>query len=145
MLLSSIRTAQEALADYHRRNGGVPQKPTKSVKKRKPAASLKEAGSIDESSPDPTTSRKRRRGSAESEIDDWTPKGLDWEPQIAEIKTVARDDDGKLLAYIRFKNGKNVKVRMDLVYKHCPRPMLKFYEEHLYVQDIAYCEQRTDH
>lgn len=56
----------------------------------------------------------------------------DWEPEIERIDTVDCDvDTKKLNAYIIFKNGKRTKVGMDMVYKHCPRAMLKFYEGHL--------------
>ena len=64
----------------------------------------------------------------------WTPTSKDWEPEIERVDTVDRDPSTKKLhAYIIFRNGKRIKVGMEMVYKHCPRAMLKFYEEHLSV------------
>ena len=64
----------------------------------------------------------------------WTPTSKDWEPEIERVDTVDRDPATKKLhAYIIFRNGKRIKVGMEMVYKHCPRAMLKFYEEHLSV------------
>jgi chromobox protein 1 len=47
------------------------------------------------------------------------------------VATVEKSESGQLMAYIEFRNGRKTKVSMDQVYRHCPRPMLKFYEEHL--------------
>lgn len=55
----------------------------------------------------------------------------DWEPQVVRVEAVERDDSGKLLAYILFKNGEQICVSMDKIHRHCSRPMLRFYEEHL--------------
>lgn len=64
----------------------------------------------------------------------WTPKKENWESEIASIDTVERDrDTGKLWAFIYFNNNKRSKVGMEMVYKHCPIAMLKFYEQHLLV------------
>ena len=80
-----------------------------------------------------STKKSKRHGSLE-ELSTWTPSGKNWEPEIERIDTVDRDPDTKKLnAYIIFRNGKRVKVGMEMVYKHCPRAMLKFYEEHLSV------------
>ncbi len=68
----------------------------------------------------------------------WTPKKENWESEIASIDTVERDrDTGKLWAFIYFNNNKRSKIGMELVYKHCPVAMLKFYERHLSVFSIA--------
>jgi len=61
----------------------------------------------------------------------WTPKKEDWEPLVEKIETVEKDTTGQLVAYVVFKNGKKTKVGMDKIYRHCPRPMLNFYENHL--------------
>ena len=67
----------------------------------------------------------------------WTPKTANWESEIASIDTVERDrETGKLWAYIFFTNNKRSKVGMEMVYKHCPLAMLKFYERHLSVSTI---------
>ena len=60
------------------------------------------------------------------------PKGIDWEDQIDKVETIERNEDtDKLMAFIRFKNGKRTKITMEMVYRHCPRPMLRFYEANL--------------
>jgi chromobox protein 1 len=62
----------------------------------------------------------------------WVPEEDDWEPYISKITAIEKDDKtGDLLASIQFKNGKTETVGMVNVYRHCPRPMLKFYEKHL--------------
>lgn len=47
------------------------------------------------------------------------------------VDTVEKNEAGQLVAYIKFKNGNKTKVTMDKVYQHCPKAMLKFYEDHL--------------
>jgi chromobox protein 1 len=82
----------------------------------------------------PTSTKKSKRNGSSEELSTWTPVSKDWEPEIEHVDTVDRDPDTKKLnAYIIFKNGKRIKVGMEMVYKHCPRAMLKFYEEHLSV------------
>jgi chromobox protein 1 len=61
----------------------------------------------------------------------WMPLKEDWEPQVVKVDAVERDESGKLLAYILFSNGEQTCVGMDKVHRHCPRSMLRFYEEHL--------------
>lgn len=63
--------------------------------------------------------------------DDWLPKEKLWDDHIDEIETIQRDENSTLTAFIRWKNGRRAKVGMDKVYKHCPVPMLRFYEDHL--------------
>ena len=83
--------------------------------------------------------KKLKEASYASEEDDdlreddegWLPKRASWDADIEEIETLARDELQNLTAMIKFKNGKRKKVAMNLVYKHCPIPMLKFYEAHL--------------
>jgi chromobox protein 1 len=78
--------------------------------------------------------KKSKRNTTSAELSRWTPHASNWEPEIERIDTVDREPDTKKLnAYIIFKNGKRVKVGMEMVYKHCPRAMLRFYEEHLSV------------
>lgn len=69
---------------------------------------------------------------ADEQSDTWYPSRDNWEEYIQSIETVERDRNHKMWAYIHFKNGKRAKIGMDMVYKHCPIPMLKFYEDHLY-------------
>lgn len=62
----------------------------------------------------------------------WVPKKENWDSEIASVDTVEQDQEtGKLWAFITFNNHKRSKVGMEKVYKHCPLPMLKFYEQHL--------------
>jgi chromobox protein 1 len=111
------------MEDYFKSIGGRPN--TETTKKRKPTSSI----------PDQQTSAKRpRRNGSPGGLSMWTPTSKDWEPEIERVDTVDRDPATKKLhAYIIFRNGKRIKVGMEMVYKHCPRAMLKFYEEHLSV------------
>ena len=61
----------------------------------------------------------------------YMPKTQIWDNEIHKIQTIQRNHVGKLTVYIHWKNGKNTKVGMDKVYRHCPIPMLRFYEQHL--------------
>jgi chromobox protein 1 len=79
-----------------------------------------------------TPAKKSKRNTTSEGLSKWTPHASNWEPEIERVDTIDRDSDTKKLnAYIIFKNGKRVKVGMEMVYKHCPRTMLRFYEEHL--------------
>jgi hypothetical protein len=55
----------------------------------------------------------------------------DRDRQIVNVEAVERDDSGQLLAYFLFENGKQMCVSMDKVHRHCPRSMLRLYEEGL--------------
>ncbi|KIX95695.1 uncharacterized protein Z520_08402 [Fonsecaea multimorphosa CBS 102226] len=126
--------ARQLLAAYHEKLGGAPVPPTKRTKSKQ---KLREQPSSEDLAPPPK--RRRRKGNddvsaspaEETELGTWLPNKEDWEGLVVKVETVERDETGQLLAYISFKNGKRSKVGMDMVYRHCPRPMLKFYEEHL--------------
>jgi chromobox protein 1 len=84
----------------------------------------------------PVSKRQKCDGAKDSnepeELGTWLPKGDHWEDQVNKVETIERSDEtGQLMVYVQFKNGKRSKMSTDMVYKHCPRPMLKFYEEHL--------------
>jgi chromobox protein 1 len=133
-----FRGASEVLEKYFEQIGGRPQPPGK-LGKRKSQSQLKG----DSGSPAAKKS-KRTNGNDEESMDDsiqktgtWTPKKENWETEIRAIDTVERDRlTGKLWAFILFNNNKRSKVGMELVYKHCPLAMLKFYERHLSVLPI---------
>lgn len=125
--------ASEILDSYFETIGGRPQAASK-LGKRKSASYLK--GPSD--SPAPKKS-KRINGNDDESMGDtdrktgtWVPDKKNWETEIASIDTVERDrDTGKLWAFILFNNDKRSKIGMEMVYKHCPLAMLKFYESHL--------------
>ncbi|KIW24423.1 uncharacterized protein PV07_10137 [Cladophialophora immunda] len=127
--------ARQTLAKYHKNLGGPPVPP---VKRTKSKQRLRGQASSEDL---PATKRRRRNNGDVSEspgdnppeetVGTWLPSREDWESLVVKVEMVERDDAGQLLAYIRFKNGKRSKVGMDMVYRHCPRPMLRFYEEHL--------------
>jgi chromobox protein 1 len=106
--------------------GGRPDIEAKTApKKRKSTTTLPDQ---------PISAKKSKRNGASEDLSTWTPIFKNWEPEIERVDTVDRDPDTKKLnAYIIFKNGKRIKVGMEMVYKHCPTAMLKFYEEHLSV------------
>ena len=115
--------AREALAAYHRSIGGAPVKPVTGAKKRKSTTSLKQNVS--------ERKRARRTTVEDEEFDSWLPKEQTWDRHIDAIETIQRDEFKRLLVFIRWNNGKRTKIGIDMVYKHCPLPMLKFYEGHL--------------
>jgi len=119
--------SRQILANYHKKVGGVPQPP---IKRGKSKQSLREAASSEDLR---TSKRQKRNGSKDSEeAGTWLPEGDQWEDQVNKVETIERSKEtNQLIAYIQFKNGKRSKISMDMVYQHCPRPMLRFYEEHL--------------
>ena len=125
----NLMGATQILAKYQHKIGGAPQP---SAKKSKSKQSLRAASSQEDS---PAPKRQKRKASEtedpEEKSGSWEPKKQDWEPYVTKVDTVERDESGKLMVYLEFKNGKHTKVSMDMIYKHCPRPMLRFYESHL--------------
>ena len=84
----------------------------------------------------PVPKRQKRKTSTPAsdpnvELGTWVPNKQDWEPLVSRIDTVERGDGDQLMAYVVFNNGRKTKVSMEQIYQHCPRPMLKFFEEHL--------------
>jgi chromobox protein 1 len=84
----------------------------------------------------PSSKRQKRNNgvsadTSEEEVGAWTPKGNNWENEVERVENIEKDDNGGLMVFLKFKNGRRTKVTRDMVYKHCPRPMLIFYEEHL--------------
>ena len=122
----NLDTAKDILARYHHKIGGKPEAP-QTLKKSKSKQSLKR-GTIEES----LAPKRRKADDAET----WRPKREDWEPDVDRIDTIERDENGQLLVFILFTNGRKIKVSMDQIYKHCPRPMLKFYESHLHFKSV---------
>ncbi|PIA14160.1 Swi6 protein, partial [Coemansia reversa NRRL 1564] len=55
----------------------------------------------------------------------------DWEPLVKEIETIDRVEDGTLIVFVQWKDGKTTEHPAKVVYKKCPQAMLKFYEERL--------------
>jgi Chromo shadow domain len=132
------RGASEVLDNYFEKIGGRPESTSK-LGKRKSTSNLKTT-----SSPPLPKKVKRTNGNDEDSMDEtrqktgtWMPKKENWESEIASIDTVERDrETGKLWAFIFFTNNRRSKVGMEMVYKHCPLAMLKFYERHLSVPSL---------
>ncbi|KAJ9498828.1 hypothetical protein H2202_005504 [Exophiala xenobiotica] len=122
--------ARKILANYHKAIGGAPG--ATSIKRSQSRQSLKAQSSADDT-PEPKRRKKNGESAAspETEAGTWTPKGDNWEAQVDKVETIERNQAGQLTAFVLFKNGKKSIVSMEKVYAHCPRPMLKFYEEHL--------------
>lgn len=128
MLLTNVLFSHSRLilAAYHKKVGGVPQQPMKRARSKQV---LRETTSSDDL---PGSKRQKRNGAKDpEEVGTWLPKGDQWEDQVEKVETIERNDAGTLMAYIQFKNGKRSKITMEMVYRYCPRPMLRFYEEHL--------------
>jgi chromobox protein 1 len=65
---------------------------------------------------------------------DWVPDKKDWEKELKAIDTIEREGkSGTLFVYLHWKNGRKSKVNIDQCYEKCPKAMLRFYEDHLYV------------
>ncbi|KAL4753885.1 hypothetical protein BDW72DRAFT_4167 [Aspergillus terricola var. indicus] len=138
----NLEGAQEILEEYFKLIGGRPEKPSK---KRKSAGRPPKAASVDK--PEPKRRRRSRaadteetntseeRGKAkESVAPDWVPKSKNWENEVKTVDTIVREDGG-LVAYLHWNNGKKSKVSIETCYDKCPRKMLKFYEQHLVFKD----------
>jgi chromobox protein 1 len=106
--------ARDILAAYHKRIGGDP------------TPSLKRSASQKDQTP------VKRTKQEEDTFGSWVPKTQDWEPSVNKVTHIEKDESsGRLVAFVDWKNGKKTKIDMDQIYQHCPRPMLKFYEQHL--------------
>ncbi|OAP65192.1 hypothetical protein AYL99_01164 [Fonsecaea erecta] len=123
-----IPHARQLLADYHEKIGGIP-KPR--IKKTRSRRALREEPSFE----DPQPKKRQRRGEDASTADDsedqWLPDTEDWEPLVAKVETIESDGKGQYNAYLKFTNGKRTKVSTKLIRRHCPRPLVDFYEGHL--------------
>lgn len=117
--------AKQLLAEYHHKIGGAPQPDDKVPKKRKSNPSHKNSNP-------PEPKRAKRVDSGDDDDEGWTPKGVDWDKFVTEVRTIEKDDGtGKLFAYIAWNSGKRSKIGLDMCYKKLPQSMLKFYEAHL--------------
>ncbi|EXJ61389.1 uncharacterized protein A1O5_11703 [Cladophialophora psammophila CBS 110553] len=126
-----IPHSRAVLKEYHKKIGGKPVPPPARIRSKQ---KLRETPSSEEH----RASKRRKRNkdvsaspAEETTEESWLPEGEDWEDQVASVEMVDQDDNGLLHAYIKFKNGRRTRVGMDKIYKHCPRPMLRFYEGHL--------------
>ncbi|XEV03810.1 hypothetical protein FSHL1_009097 [Fusarium sambucinum] len=61
----------------------------------------------------------------------WSPPAGSWEDEIESIELEEDENIGKIIVYLRWKNGKKTKHDTDVVYRKCPQKMLRFYERHL--------------
>lgn len=55
----------------------------------------------------------------------------DWEDVVDAVETVARTDQGRLVASVRFKDGAKFKFETPIVNRRCPQKMLALYESRL--------------
>ncbi|ETN39465.1 uncharacterized protein HMPREF1541_05689 [Cyphellophora europaea CBS 101466] len=119
--------AREILSKYHEKIGHDPSVPDKSLKKSKVTGDLKRTAS---DSPGPN--KRQRTSDGSDATGTWLPRESDWEKHVHAITHIEKDvNTGQLVVFINWQNGKKTKVSMNQVYAHCPRPMLKFYEQHL--------------
>lgn len=142
-----MNRSTELLAQYHHKIGGAPQPPTKGkdLKKKASKKSLRgESGaSATEESPAPPAKRQKRAQVDDSALsddldkdvlDNWLPKGNNWESQVSRIQTVERDEtSGDLFIFLEFTNGKKNRVKNGKIRAACPQKLLDFYEAHLSV------------
>lgn len=145
--LTHICRSTELLARYHHKIGGAPQPPGKSnnLKKQASRKALRDSGaSATKDSPAPPAKRQKRAKAddpalsddldREPTLDDYQPKGNNWETQVKEIQTVERDEKtGDLFIFLEFKNGRKSRVKNGKIRTVCPQKLLDFYEAHLSV------------
>ncbi|RMZ80927.1 hypothetical protein DV737_g2723, partial [Chaetothyriales sp. CBS 132003] len=136
--------SRDALQQYFDQNGGE-DKVKAGLKKAKPEAKSasksasklasksvsKSAASSKRSTPLDAEPAAKRRKAEDEPPKTWTPKTHDWTPDVDKIELIERDETGQLQVYIRFTRNRLAKVSMDAVKKHCPVPMLDFFQAHL--------------
>ncbi|RMZ83046.1 hypothetical protein DV738_g1318, partial [Chaetothyriales sp. CBS 135597] len=129
---------RDALQQYFDANGGE-DKVKLGLRKAKSKASLKEETpkrsvprrSATKHSTPPETEPPTKRRKTDEQTKTWTPKAHDWTPDVEKIELIERDEAGQLQVYIRFTQNRTAKVSIDKVKKHCPVPMLEFFQAHL--------------
>ena len=55
----------------------------------------------------------------------WAPPSGSWEDHIAAIDA-HKDEDGKLMVFLNWKNGKKTKHSTEVVYRRCPQKVSDF-------------------
>ncbi|TGZ78237.1 chromo domain-like protein [Ascodesmis nigricans] len=136
--------AQEAVEDYFAEIGGRPQPvtPAKSSNKRNRISTV---GASSDNTPAPKSVNKRARksiagGGDDMDIDDkkWTPPNTkSWEEDVIAIDTIEKNNDGQLVCFVQWKDGKKSQHPIQDIYKKCPQRMLKFYEQHLVFKETG--------
>jgi chromobox protein 1 len=126
VMLTFISDAREVVAKYHDKIGGDPAH--KGPKQAKSTPNTKRSASSSQSTP----KRIKKEEADPVELGSWLPNKVDWEADVEEVTHIERDaETDQLVVFVHWKNGRKTKVSMSQVYRHCPRPMLRFYEKHL--------------
>ncbi|UZP37735.1 hypothetical protein NXS19_005551 [Fusarium pseudograminearum] len=113
-------SAQEILDKYFNKLGGR----EKLLRRRKPRPKRRNAAELRTALPTPLFQQQ-------SDLDQWSPPVGSWEDEIESIELEEDESIGKIIVYLRWKNGKKTKHDTDVVYRKCPQKMLRFYESHL--------------
>jgi hypothetical protein len=108
--------APEIVQQYHTSIGGPAENALEKTKSKQSRHFRSEA----KEPPAPAAKRQKRNIldpalSITQEESAWVPTKEDWEPQVVKVEAVERDEAGKLLAYILFKNGKQTQRRLHTV------------------------------
>ncbi|THC90604.1 hypothetical protein EYZ11_009936 [Aspergillus tanneri] len=128
-----LEGAEDIVKEYFRSIGGRPQK---QGRKRKSLGAAKQT--LEKAEP-----KKRRKSRADQDTEgaakkekeeadgvEWMPKSKNWENEVEHVDTIMREQ-GSLIAFLQWTNGKKSKVSIETCYEKCPKKMLKFYEQHL--------------
>jgi hypothetical protein len=75
-----------------------------------------------------STTKRSRRGDAHpanttppATSKPWSPPAGSWEDEIESIELEEDENIGKIIVYLRWKNGKKTKHDTDVVYRKCPQ------------------------
>ncbi|KAM0307479.1 hypothetical protein HYE67_000849 [Fusarium culmorum] len=128
-------SAQEILDKYFNKLGGR----EKLFEETETASKTKKRRRTTNGTPNTTVSTtKRSRSDAHpanstppATSKPWSPPAGSWEDEIESIELEEDESIGKIIVYLRWKNGKKTKHDTDVVYRKCPQKMLRFYESHL--------------
>ncbi|RGP70682.1 putative chromatin-associated swi6 [Fusarium longipes] len=129
-------SAQEILDQYFEKLGGR----EKIFEETETAAKTKKRRRATNGTPSTAASTTTKRSRREKHPADttppttskpWSPPAGSWEDEIESIELEQDDVMGKIIVYLRWKNGKKTKHDTEVIYRKCPQKMLRFYERHL--------------
>ena len=137
-----LEGATEALKEYHEKIGGKPIQ----RKVITPSSSSHKRPRTDSKPSTPTTATKNSKvrrlnesarpdSPATDNLSRWVPPKGSWEEDVMQVDTIERDDQG-LHIYLDWNNGKKTRHAIEKIYNKCPKKMLRFYEQHLYVHPV---------
>ncbi|KAL7755374.1 hypothetical protein ACKLNR_014472 [Fusarium oxysporum f. sp. zingiberi] len=58
----------------------------------------------------------------------WKPPSGSWEDEIEKIANCEEDEEGALIVFVLWKNGKKTKHDREMISQRCPQQLLRYYE-----------------